>query len=59
MLVFDPKSTKEEVAAFFPGVHQSYYYELHELLEPKEETVPERDAFGTHWAQVAAKMLRS
>ncbi|HDZ07463.1 hypothetical protein LCGC14_0003420 [marine sediment metagenome] len=81
MLVFDPKSTKEEVEAFFPrevedakgyagcfGVYPRRrvvsklempkettghpYFESHELLEPTEEMVPERDAFGTHWGLV-------
>jgi hypothetical protein len=81
MLVFDPKSTKEEVAAFFPkapddakgyagcfGVYPRRrvvsklqmpsecidhpYYESHELVEPREETVPDRSAFGTHWGLV-------
>ena len=28
------------------------YFESHELLEPKEETVPERSAFGTHWGLI-------
>lgn len=81
MLVFDPKSTKEEVDAFFPrevvdakgvagcfGVYprrrvvsklempkectEHPYYESHELVEPTEETVPDRAAFGTHWGLV-------
>lgn len=81
MLVFDPKSTKEEVEAFFPkevedangyagcfGVYprrrvisklempkecvEHPYFESHELVEPAEETVPDRNAFGTHWGLV-------
>ncbi|TYC63865.1 carboxylate--amine ligase [Marinobacter sp. BW6] len=81
MLVFDPKSTPEEVDAFFPrevvdakgyagcfGVYprrrvvsklemppectEHPYFESHELLEPTEETVPDRSAFGTHWGLV-------
>lgn len=81
MLVFDPKSTKEEVDAFFPrevvdakgyagcfGVYpkrrvvsklempkecvEHPYFDFHELVPPAEETVPERDAFGTHWGLV-------
>ena len=81
MLVFDPKSTKEEVDSFFPqevvdakgyagcfGVYPKHrvvsklempkectehpYFESHELLEPTEEMVPERSAFGTHWGLV-------
>ena len=81
MLVFDPKSTKEEVDAFFPkevegaqgyagcfGVYPRRrvvsklempsetidhpYFESHELVEPAEETVPDRSAFGTHWGLV-------
>lgn len=80
-LVFDPKSTKEEVDAFFPhevvdakgyagcfGVYpkrrvvsqlempkaciEHPYFDFHELQAPAEETVPERDAFGTHWGLV-------
>ncbi len=81
MLVFDPKSTKEEVDAFFPrevedakgyagcfGVYprrrvvrklempkettEHPYFESHELIEPVEEMVPERSAYGTHWGLV-------
>jgi len=81
MLVFDPKSTQEEVDAFFPrevvdakgyagcfGVYprrrvvsklempkeciEHPYFESHELVPPVEETVPERNAFGTHWVLV-------
>jgi len=81
MLVFDPKSTQEEVDAFFPrevvdakgyagcfGVYprrrvvsklempkeciEHPYFESHELVPPVEETVPERNAFGTHWGLV-------
>ncbi|MDI9244151.1 carboxylate--amine ligase [Marinobacter sp. CHS3-4] len=81
MLVFDPKSTKEEVAAFFPkevegaqgyagcfGVYprrrvvsklempkeciEHPYFDFHELVAPTEETVPDRNAFGTHWGLV-------
>ena len=81
MLVFDPKSTEEEVEAFFPkevedangyagcfGVYprrrvisklempkecvEHPYFESHELVEPAEETVPDRNAFGTHWGLV-------
>jgi hypothetical protein len=81
MLVFDPKSTKEEVDAFFPrevvdakgyagcfGVYprrrvvsrlempkeciEHPYFESHELMEPTEEMVPDRSAFGTHWGLV-------
>ncbi|GBO88840.1 hypothetical protein SAMN04487869_1233 [Marinobacter sp. DSM 26671] len=81
MLVFDPKSTQEEVDAFFPrevvdakgyagcfGVYpkrrvvsklempkecvEHPYFDFHELVPPAEETVPERDAFGTHWGLV-------
>ncbi len=81
MLVFDPKSTKEEVEAFFPrevvdakgyagcfGVYprrrvvsklempketiEHPYFEGHDLVEPAEETVPDRSAFGTHWGLV-------
>ncbi len=81
MLVFDPKSTREEVDAFFPkevvgakgyagcfGVYprrrvvsklempkettEHPYFEFHELLEPTEETVPDRSAFGTHWGLI-------
>jgi len=81
MLVFDPKSTQEEVDAFFPrevvdakgyagcfGVYprrrvvsklempkeciEHPYFESHELAPPVEETVPERNAFGTHWGLV-------
>lgn len=81
MLVFDPKSTKEEVEAFFPkevedakgyagcfGVYprrrvisklempkecvEHPYFESHELVAPVEETVPDRNAFGTHWGLV-------
>jgi len=81
MLVFDPKSTVEEVDAFFPrevvdakgyagcfGVYprrrvvsklempketvEHPYFESHELVEPAEETVPDRSAFGTHWGLV-------
>ncbi|MGM0451360.1 MAG: carboxylate--amine ligase, partial [Pseudomonadota bacterium] len=81
MLVFDPKSTKEEVENFFPkevedargyagcfGVYPRHrvvsklqmpeettghpYFEFHELTEPKEETVPDRSAFGTHWGLI-------
>ena len=81
MLVFDPKSTREEVANFFPrevvdargyagcfGVYPRHrvvsklempkettehpYFEFHELTEPKEETVPDRSAFGTHWGLI-------
>ncbi len=81
MLVFDPKSTREEVEAFFPrevvdakgyagcfGVYPRRrvvsklempkettdhpYFERHELMEPTEEMVPERSAFGTHWGLV-------
>lgn len=81
MLVFDPKSTKEEVEAFFPkevddakgyagcfGVYprrrvisklempkecvEHPYFESHELVPPAEETVPDRNAFGTHWGLI-------
>ena len=81
MLVFDPKSTREEVDAFFPrevvdakgyagcfGVYprrrvvsrlempkettEHPYFDYHELVEPTEEVVPERSAFGTHWGLV-------
>ena len=81
MLVFDPKSTAEEVDQFFPkevvdakgyagcfGVYprrrvvsklempkectEHPYFDSHELHEPKEETVPDRSAFGTHWGLV-------
>lgn len=81
MLVFDPKSTEEEVENFFPkevegaegyagcfGVYprrrvvsklemppecvNDPYFESHELVEPAEETVPDRNAFGTHWGLV-------
>ncbi|MFO8026776.1 MAG: hypothetical protein R6U56_03835 [Opitutales bacterium] len=81
MLVFDPKSSKEEVDAFFPrevvdakgyagcfGVYPRQrvvskldmpeecvahpYFESHELLQPVEEMVPDRSAFGTHWGLV-------
>ncbi len=81
MLVFDPKSTQDEVDAFFPrevedakgyagcfGVYpkrrvvsklempkecvEHPYFDFHELVPPAEETVPERDAFGTHWGLV-------
>lgn len=81
MLVFDPKSTKEEVDAFFPrevvdakgyagcfGVYpkrrvvsklempkeciEHAYFESHDLVAPAEETVPDRNAFGTHWGLV-------
>jgi hypothetical protein len=81
MLVFDPKSTKEEVDAFFPrevvdakgyagcfGVYprrrvvsklempkeciEHPYFDFHELVPPAEETVPDRNAFGTHWGLV-------
>lgn len=81
MLVFDPKSTPEEVDAFFPrevvdakgyagcfGVYprrrvvsklempkecvEHPYFESHELVPPAGATVPERNAFGTHWGLV-------
>ena len=81
MLVFDPKSTPEEVDKFFPeevvdakgyagcfGVYprrrvvsklempkeciEHPYFESHELVSPAEETVPDRNAFGTHWGLV-------
>lgn len=81
MVVFDPKSTQEEVDNFFPkevvdakgyagcfGVYPRRrvvsklempkecidhpYFESHELMEPTEETVPDRSAFGTHWGLV-------
>ncbi len=81
ILVFDPKSTKEEVDAFFPrevedakryagcfGVYPRRrvvskldmpkettghpYFETHELVEPAQDTVPDRSAFGTHWGLV-------
>lgn len=81
MLVFDPKSTEQEVENFFPkevegaegyagcfGVYprrrvvsklemppecvNDPYFESHELVEPAEETVPDRNAFGTHWGLV-------
>jgi len=81
MLVFDPKSSRNEVNDFFPrevvdakgyagcfGVYprrrvvsklelpkettEHPYYEGHELIEPVEETVPDRAAFGTHWGLV-------
>lgn len=81
MLVFDPKSTQEEVDAFFPrevidakghagcfGVYprrrvvsklempkettEHPYFESHELVEPAEESVPDRSAFGTHWGLI-------
>jgi len=28
------------------------YFVSHELIEPTEETVPDRSAFGTHWGLV-------
>jgi hypothetical protein len=81
MLVFDPKSTKEEVDAFFPrpvvdakgyagcfGVYprrrvvsklempkettEHPYFESHELIQPVQEMVPDRTAYGTHWGLV-------
>ena len=80
-LVFDPKSTPEEVEAFFPepvkdakghagcfGVFprrrvvselafpqetaEHPYFESHELFPLAEETIAEREAFGTHWGLV-------
>jgi len=81
ILSFDPKTTEEEIAAFFPkevvdakgyagcfGVYPRLrvvsrleipqetedhpYFESHELMDPLEETVTKRTAFGTHWGLV-------
>jgi hypothetical protein len=81
ILSFDPKTTDEEIAAFFPkevvdakgyagcfGVYPRLrvvsrleipqetedhpYFESHELMDPLEETVTKRTAFGTHWGLV-------
>ncbi len=81
MLVFDPKSTQQEIDEFFPkevvdakgyagcfGVYpkrrvisalempkectEHRYFDFHELQPPVEETVPDRNAFGTHWGLV-------
>jgi len=81
ILSFDPKTTEEEITAFFPkevvdakgyagcfGVYPRRrvvsrleipqetedhpYFESHELMDPLEETVTKRTAFGTHWGLV-------
>lgn len=81
VLMFDPKTTQEEIDNFFPkeivdakghagcfGVYprrrvinkleipeeteKDPYFEFHELQSPRENKVPKRSAFGTHWGLI-------